>query len=148
MLLTSVRCRCLVLGQPRTCRPANYHSLLVRRSTGNVRFNFDARMTCPGGLPSASDRSTTGEWPNPGGGCSRRPAAVYEEMLTMQRRRRARLGVVSISPLGAGEHTHIVRSGNSNRILKRMPTHMQDLLVEIDLVGIRLFPHACPLPSR
>lgn len=37
--------------------------------------------------------------------------------------------------------THIISSSNSNAILLRMPAHVQNLLVEINLIGIRLLTH-------
>ena len=41
--------------------------------------------------------------------------------------------------------TYVVRRGDSNAILERVPAHMQNLLVEIDLIGVRLLAHPLPL---
>ena len=38
--------------------------------------------------------------------------------------------------------THVVRSSNSDAVLMGMPAHMQDLLVEVDLIGVGLLAHA------
>jgi len=43
--------------------------------------------------------------------------------------------------------TYVVSSGNSDTVLKGVPAHMQYLLVEIDLICIRLLPHSGPLSS-
>lgn len=40
--------------------------------------------------------------------------------------------------------THVVRCSNRNAILVGMPAHVQNLLVEVHLVGISLSPHARP----
>jgi hypothetical protein len=40
-----------------------------------------------------------------------------------------------------GGGTYVVRSCNRNTVLKGMPAHVQDLLVEVDLVGIGLLLH-------
>ena len=42
---------------------------------------------------------------------------------------------------------YVVSSGNSDTVLERMPAHMQYLLVEVDLIRIRLLAHSCSLPS-
>ena len=40
-----------------------------------------------------------------------------------------------------GSVTYVVRGRNRNTVLKGMPAHVQDLLVEVDLVGIGLLLH-------
>lgn len=47
----------------------------------------------------------------------------------------------SSPPRIKGIKTHIIRRSNRNTIFLRMPTHMQNLLVEINLIRIRLLPH-------
>lgn len=47
--------------------------------------------------------------------------------------------------LGGSGYTYIVRGRDGNTVLERMPAHVQDLLVEVYLVCIRLFPHPSPL---
>ena len=46
--------------------------------------------------------------------------------------------------------THVVRSSNSDAVLMGMPAHMQDLLVEVNLIRVRLFLHPATLrwPAR
>ena len=46
------------------------------------------------------------------------------------------------------EGAYVVRRRNSNTILLRMPAHMQDLLVKINLVRIGLLPHTLGATSR
>ena len=38
--------------------------------------------------------------------------------------------------------THVVRSSNGDAVLMGMPAHMQNLLVEVDLIGVGLLTHA------
>lgn len=38
--------------------------------------------------------------------------------------------------------SHVVCSRDGDTVLEWMPAHMQDLLVEVDLIGVRLLPHA------
>jgi hypothetical protein len=44
--------------------------------------------------------------------------------------------------------TYVVSSCDRNTVLEWMPAHVENLLVEVDLVGIGLFPHALTLPNR
>jgi len=44
--------------------------------------------------------------------------------------------------------TYVVRSGNGNAVLEGVPAHVQNLLVEVDLIGIRLLLHATAGASR
>lgn len=41
-----------------------------------------------------------------------------------------------------GQNTHVVRRRNGYAVLLRMPAHVQNLLVEVDLIGVGLFAHA------
>lgn len=43
---------------------------------------------------------------------------------------------------------HVVGRSNGNAILIGMPAHVQDLLIEIDLLRVRLLLHATARPSR
>lgn len=43
--------------------------------------------------------------------------------------------------------TYVVRSRNGDAVLERMPAHMQDLLVEINCIRIRLLAHPRSLTS-
>lgn len=38
--------------------------------------------------------------------------------------------------------THVVRSSNGDAVLMGMPAHMQNLLVEVNLIGVGLLAHA------
>lgn len=44
--------------------------------------------------------------------------------------------------------SYIVRGGNRNAVLEWMPAHVQDLLVEVDLVRVRLLAHSLALSWR
>lgn len=46
------------------------------------------------------------------------------------------------------ENTDVVGGGNCNAILKGMPAHVQDLLVEVDLVGVGFLLHSASGPGR
>src|SRR5690554_4964413 len=66
---------------------------------------------------------------------------------TMRRTQRAVEGEKRVSKgdeyrIGQGK-THVIGSGDGDGILEWMPAHMQDLLVEVDLVRVRLLPHPC-----
>jgi hypothetical protein len=41
--------------------------------------------------------------------------------------------------------TYIIGRRNSNAVLERMPAHVQNLFVEVDLVRVRLLPHTLAL---
>ena len=47
-----------------------------------------------------------------------------------------------------GESTYVVRGRNGNAILEGMPAHVQDLLVEVDLIRIGLLLHPATRASR
>lgn len=44
--------------------------------------------------------------------------------------------------------SYIIRRGDRNAVLEGVPTHVQDLLVEVDLVRIRLLAHPLALAWR
>lgn len=52
------------------------------------------------------------------------------------------------SPCTRLEKTHIIRSSNGDAVLMRVPAHMQNLLVKVDLVGVGLLAHALGTASR
>ena len=69
-------------------------------------------------------------------------------LLTMPRIRTAVTKLVMAKPrlLEIGG-TNIIRSCNRYAVFKRMPAHVQNFLVEINLVRVRLFLHPSPLTS-
>src|SRR2546423_5534381 len=80
------------------------------------------------------------------------PSAPYQERSssTTPRRRIARCLVsrLGITTVQKGRQTYVIRGSNCYAILEWMPAHMQDLLVEVDLIRIGLLPHSPPLPTR
>jgi hypothetical protein len=71
--------------------------------------------------------------------------------LALQRREDEQLGaqlVFGYSHGQPGKQTYVIRGSNRYAVLERMPAHMQDLLVEVDLIRIGLLPHSPPLPTR
>ncbi len=44
--------------------------------------------------------------------------------------------------------SYVIRRGDRNAVLERVPTHVQDLLVEVDLIRIRLLAHPLALAWR
>lgn len=69
-------------------------------------------------------------------------------LLTMPRIRRAIIiSVLSVPRLLEIGVTNIICSRNRYAVFKRMPAHVQNLLVEINLVRVRLFLHPSPLTS-
>ena len=71
--------------------------------------------------------------------------------LALQRREDEQLGaqlVFGYSDGQPGKQTYVIRGSNRYAVLERMPAHMQDLLVEVDLIRIGLLPHSPPLPAR
>lgn len=68
------------------------------------------------------------------------------QRLRVPRRRKANDGQLIHGSSGKG-YNHIVRSRNCNTILKWMPTHVENLLVEVDLIRVRLFPHPSALTT-
>src|SRR4051794_29833466 len=80
-----------------------------------------------------------------------RPFAPYQERFssTTPRRRTARCLVsVGYNHGSKRKRTYVIRGSNRYAVLERMPAHVQDLLVEVDLIRIGLLPHSPPLPTR
>lgn len=72
-------------------------------------------------------------------------ATLLEAMLTVPKRQRAGNHELARLVRPSRFPTHIVCSCNCYTIFKRMPTHMKDLLVEVYLICVGLFPHPTTL---
>lgn len=111
---------------------------------GCYHYFLDFRL-----LPGHQDPPSFSQTPN---------APVHDKEMIMawlvlraikeRRRRRAGIGLVFCSRRRGGTKAHIVGRGNGNAVFEWMPAHVQDLLVEVDLIGIGLFLHAAAGPSR
>lgn len=79
--------------------------------------------------------------------------AEWPSSRARRKRKAALLGSVTISRSGAlgsglGHYAYIVGGRDRDTILERMPAHVQDLFVEINLIRIRLLPHPAALSCR
>lgn len=50
--------------------------------------------------------------------------------------------------IGSRGNTYIISCGDGDAVLEGVPAHVKNLLVEVNLVGVRLLPHSLALATR